>query len=275
MKKLIFVFLTVVTAAFSGCGSSGSGEGSCGFLFSSVTNGSSGKEAQSFWSCQDNEGSYALALFGDGAGVSDTLGAFTWQETGCGEARAQTSEGTVEASEVNGSRTQGVLTFHLRDADTEIETDNSCFLTELAASNPSPGNPPPSPAEPEVPQGEGTNEEVLPEEEISASVFFIFAHDGQFLGFVNDNRFDPDSICNGFGQYGSKFSQTSIWNDFGPYGGDFGSLSAFNNLSSTPPVLFDEIGPLAYVTTNSVLTPRLDSFYLLALLQGAGCDVER
>src|SRR5262245_6769993 len=124
MKKLMLVFLAVFTAALPGCGSSGPGGDSCGFLFSSATNGSSGKEAQSFWSCQDNEGSYALALFGDGAGISDTLGAFTWQETGCGEARAQTSEGTVEASQLNGSRTQGVLTFHLRDADTKIETDN-------------------------------------------------------------------------------------------------------------------------------------------------------
>lgn len=95
------------------------------------------------------------------------------------------------------------------------------------------------------------------------------------MGFVNDNRFDPDSVCNGFGQYGSQFSQTSIWNEFGTYGGDFGSLSAFNNFYSTPPILFDEIGPLAYVTTNSVLQPRLDSFYLLEFLQTEGCNVER
>lgn len=275
MKKFIFVFLAVITAALSGCGSSGPGGDSCGFLFSSITNGSSGKQAQSFWSCQDNEGSYALALFGDGAGISDTLGAFTWQEAGCAQAMAQTSEGEIEASSLSGSRSQGVLTFHLKDVDTGIESDNSCTLARLEPVVASPETPPPAPEEPPAPEGTGTNEEVLPEEQIGLSIFFIFAQDGQFLGFVNDNRFDPDSICNGFGQYGSKFAQTSIWNDFGPYGGDFGSLSAFNNLTSTPPVLFDEIGPLAYVTTNAVLTPRLDSIYLLELLQGAGCDVKR
>lgn len=273
MKTFVLVLLTAMGTALSGCGSSGPED--CAFLFSSVTNGPSGKQAQSFWSCQDNEGTYALALFADGSGISDTLGAFTWAERGCAQAQAQTSEGEVEASNLNGSRSQGVLTFRLKAADTGTQTDNSCFLWELTPVIPTPEEPPPAPAEPPAPAGEGANEEILTGPQVGQSIFFIFAQDGQFLGFVNDNRFDPDSVCNGFGKYGNQFSQTSIWNEFGTYGGDFGSLSAFNDLTGTPPVLFDEVGALAYVTTNSVLVPRIDSFYLLGVLQAAWCDVER
>jgi hypothetical protein len=49
----------------------------------------------------------------------------------------------------------------------------------------------------------------------------IVADDGQFLGVINDNSFDSDSIANRFGTYGSPFSSHSIWNDFGTYGSSF------------------------------------------------------
>jgi len=38
---------------------------------------------------------------------------------------------------------------------------------------------------------------------------------GQFRGTLSANRFDPDSISNPFGRYGSRFSPDSIRNPFG------------------------------------------------------------
>jgi hypothetical protein len=38
---------------------------------------------------------------------------------------------------------------------------------------------------------------------------------GRYHGTVNDNQFDPNSIANPFGKYGSQFSPDSINNQFG------------------------------------------------------------
>lgn len=46
----------------------------------------------------------------------------------------------------------------------------------------------------------------------------IYAPDGKYLGNLNNNRFDPDSVSNPYGRYGSKFSGESINNKFGTYG---------------------------------------------------------
>jgi len=272
MKTLSKFFVTGFLLIMMGCG--GGTTALCEFFFSAITNGPSGDQANSFWSCQDSEGTYDLAFFDDGAGLATTLGAFTWQETGCGQAMAQTVEGEVTASNFSGSSESQVLTFQLDFKDTGIRTDNSCFHVALEEETSGDDQQPQQPANGD-PSGPGNDEDIIDDPGTIGTIFFIFAQDNQFLGFVNDNPFDSDSVCNRFGNYGSKFSPTSIWNKFGTYGNDFGSLSAFNDLGSTPPVLFDEIGALAYVSTNSLLTPRVDSFYLLGLLRAFGCDVER
>lgn len=86
----------------------------------------------------------------------------------------------------------------------------------------------------------------------------IFATDGQFLGVVNDNPFDLDSIANSSGTYGSPFNSLSIWNEFGTYGSDFGLLSPFNDFSTTPPQIFENGAFVAHLTTNSSMIPRID-----------------
>jgi hypothetical protein len=42
----------------------------------------------------------------------------------------------------------------------------------------------------------------------------LYAPDGQFLGNVNANRYDPDSIANPYGQYGSPYSPNSVHNPY-------------------------------------------------------------
>jgi hypothetical protein len=43
----------------------------------------------------------------------------------------------------------------------------------------------------------------------------LFNSQGQFRGNLNSNQFDPNSVANPFGQYGSRFSPDSINNTFG------------------------------------------------------------
>ena len=92
---------------------------------------------------------------------------------------------------------------------------------------------------------------------------FIEAQDGMFLGKLNPNKFDSDSIFNKFGPYGSKFSQTSIFNKFSDYGSQFSQLSPFNKFSQTPPKLLVKGRFVAFLTVNKYLSPRVDPENLL------------
>ena len=85
----------------------------------------------------------------------------------------------------------------------------------------------------------------------------IYADDDQFLGIINTNALDADSIANQFGTYGNPFSSLSIWNDFGSYGSSFSPLSPWNQFASTPPTIWNGDIFVAYLTTNTVLTPRI------------------
>ncbi len=86
----------------------------------------------------------------------------------------------------------------------------------------------------------------------------VFADDGTFLGRITSNTFAADSIGNPFGRYGSEFSTTSIFNAFGPYGSQFSPTSAFNDLATRPPVIFVSGRAVAFLTTNTLKTPRVD-----------------
>jgi hypothetical protein len=56
----------------------------------------------------------------------------------------------------------------------------------------------------------------------------IYAPDGTYLGNLNNNQFDPNSVSNPFGKYGSQFSPDSINNQFGKYGSPFSPSSVRN-----------------------------------------------
>lgn len=94
----------------------------------------------------------------------------------------------------------------------------------------------------------------------------IYANDGTFLGVVSKDPFDPNSISNSFGDYGSEFSQASIFNEFGPYGGEFSPLSPFNDFSSTPPRVVRDNTVLGYLTTNAFIPNRIDANEFVAWL---------
>lgn len=92
---------------------------------------------------------------------------------------------------------------------------------------------------------------------------FIEAADGTFLGKLNPNKLDRDSIFNEFGPYGNRFSQTSIFNKFSSYGNQFSNLSPFNNFTQTPPKLYVRGKFAAYLTVNPMIHPRVGPDELL------------
>lgn len=88
---------------------------------------------------------------------------------------------------------------------------------------------------------------------------FIEAQDGTYLGSINPNVFDANSIFNQFTPYGSQFSPTSIFNQFGSYGSQFSQLSPYNPYSNTPPKVYVEGKFIGYLTKNSLIgTTRID-----------------
>lgn len=65
----------------------------------------------------------------------------------------------------------------------------------------------------------------------------IYAADGTYLGRLNANRYDPESVANSYGQYGSRYSSTSIKNPYSTYGSPYSALSPTNPYATTPPVV--------------------------------------
>ena len=56
----------------------------------------------------------------------------------------------------------------------------------------------------------------------------LYAPDGTFLGTVNANPYDPESISNPYGQYGSPYQPNSINNPYGQYGSPYSTQSVRN-----------------------------------------------
>ena len=70
------------------------------------------------------------------------------------------------------------------------------------------------------------------------------SNDGKdtFLGTVNFNRYDPDSIANPYGRYGSKYSPNSVNNPFGRYGSAYSPYSATNPYATSAPTVVSPAG---------------------------------
>ena len=61
---------------------------------------------------------------------------------------------------------------------------------------------------------------------------YLIDDNGVYLGNLNSNRFDPNSVSNPYGRYGNKFSPDSINNKFGKYGNRFSPDSVTNPYGS-------------------------------------------
>lgn len=66
----------------------------------------------------------------------------------------------------------------------------------------------------------------------------IVSGDGKYLGKLNSNRYDPDSVSNPYGRYGSKYSSDSINNSHGRYGSRYSNESANNPYATDAPRVY-------------------------------------
>ena len=63
---------------------------------------------------------------------------------------------------------------------------------------------------------------------------------GKYLGRLSSNPYDPDSVSNPYGRYGSKYSTDSINNPYGDYGSKYSDKSVNNPYATDAPVIIDD-----------------------------------
>jgi hypothetical protein len=85
----------------------------------------------------------------------------------------------------------------------------------------------------------------------------LYAPDGKFLGNINTNRFDSNSLTNQFSDYGSKYNSASIFNQYGEYGSPYGANSPFNRYGQPVRIIKDG-KVLGEMTKNTYYQNRID-----------------
>ncbi|OKH12112.1 hypothetical protein NIES592_19035 [Fischerella major NIES-592] len=83
------------------------------------------------------------------------------------------------------------------------------------------------------------------------------AQDRTFLGIVSPNRYDSDSICNRYGDYGSRYGN-GIFNRYGKYGDRYSEQSAYNPRAEHPPLLIKNQQIIGFVSKNPKIANRYD-----------------
>ena len=63
-----------------------------------------------------------------------------------------------------------------------------------------------------------------------------------YIGNYNTNDYDPNSVNNPYGIYGSIYSPNSINNPYGKYGSEYSNTSATNPYAIDAPKLYDQNG---------------------------------
>ncbi len=58
---------------------------------------------------------------------------------------------------------------------------------------------------------------------------------GKYLGNLSSNQYDPNSVSNPYGKYGSKYSPDSINNEYGTYGSEYSNSSVNNPYATNAP----------------------------------------
>jgi len=60
---------------------------------------------------------------------------------------------------------------------------------------------------------------------------------GKYLGNLNTNPYDANSVANPYGKFGSKYSPDSINNPYSKYGSVYSNSSATNPYATGAPVI--------------------------------------
>ena len=72
---------------------------------------------------------------------------------------------------------------------------------------------------------------------LAQSPILVDPESGKYLGNLNTNQYDPNSVSNPYGRYGSKYSPDSINNPYGQYGSQYSPNSARNPFASQAPIV--------------------------------------
>jgi hypothetical protein len=89
-----------------------------------------------------------------------------------------------------------------------------------------------------------------------------------YLGCLNCEASEPESVFNEFGAYGSRYSPYSLWNALTPYGSVSSYMSPRNPQASDPPIVRDQDGRFqGYLTINNHMPQSFRSKEAIALLK--------
>lgn len=67
---------------------------------------------------------------------------------------------------------------------------------------------------------------------------YLVGSDGKYLGNLSANKYDPNSVNNPYGRYGSKYSTDSVNNKYGKYGSKYSNSSARNPYANNAPKIY-------------------------------------
>jgi len=243
----------------------------CQLSLNPVLNGPNVTDFKTFWACQEFDpstqttSSYGLSVFADGSGILfdatgvNSLHTFLWTQKTCSEIVVENTYGTDKIIEISGAATSGIYNFKTASGFTD-----SCVLINLPAQTPKPS------VEPSFQLGTTM---ISKPSEIPQDAFVMgWDLSGQvtsdtgytvYLGKITNNKFDPDSICNPFGIYGSPYSATSMFNQNSIYGNQTSTFSVDNLSAKAPPVIVDSrlydpkatynsSGVIGKITTNAI-----------------------
>ena len=105
---------------------------------------------------------------------------------------------------------------------------------------------------------------------LSSFPLYLYADDGTgtFLGEINSNQYDRDSIANQYGDYGSQYKTKSIFNQYGDYGSQYSKYSVFNEYATNPPKILDRNGKVVgYLTANKYIKDAISYEEMMVLLK--------
>lgn len=72
--------------------------------------------------------------------------------------------------------------------------------------------------------------------------YLVDGETGTYLGTLSTNRYDPDSVSNPYGRYGSRYSPDSINNPYSNWGSRYSSDSVNNPYATSPPAIIHRDG---------------------------------
>jgi len=72
---------------------------------------------------------------------------------------------------------------------------------------------------------------------LAAQSPIVVSQDGKYLGNLSSNQYDPNSIANPYGRYGSPYQADSVNNPYGRYGSPYSNQSANNPYATQAPIV--------------------------------------